>query len=431
MGLGMCVRECVHVFDRVLGIIASYTSSSSSSSCAGARTITRSNLDFQQSYRAAFRDPYSFQNHTSKAQLQASIQSKTETSAPPPSPSGSLSQADYSGKNHQRASLVQQHQQDQRDIPGLPTSGICGTAQPVLRSGTVRLTGRSGLLGLWGKRGLGVAKGGSTAGGGVNGICTTTSTEGKTLEQNSSYYYHQQHKRRFSSSSVSAATTNPSPTRLPSRTVLLSPAVELTPLQPLLGHTRTVSSTSSSPLPLAHTAKNSPPRFPRLPPATAKLATSPQSRDHLGHSHDGHAHTHSHLSLGHHHHHSPGDNIYLTSSNKHDAGVRITRIGLFVNIFMAISKGFGGWFFNSQALIADAFHALTDLVSDVLTLSTVALALKKPTDRFPNGYGKIESLGSLGVSGLLLAGGIAMGSYLTRQPCSCEIGLWAFCGAGC
>ncbi|KAF8430178.1 cation efflux protein [Tirmania nivea] len=76
---------------------------------------------------------------------------------------------------------------------------------------------------------------------------------------------------------------------------------------------------------------------------------------------------------------------------------------------MAISKGLGGWFFHSQALVADAFHSLTDLVSDFLTLSTVALALKKPTVRFPNGYGKIESLGSLGVSGLLLAGGLAMG----------------------
>lgn len=65
--------------------------------------------------------------------------------------------------------------------------------------------------------------------------------------------------------------------------------------------------------------------------------------------------------------------------------------------------------FNSQALVADAFHALTDMVSDVMTLATVSFALKPPTERFPNGYGKIESLGSLGVSSLLLLGGIAMG----------------------
>ncbi|KAF8247064.1 hypothetical protein K440DRAFT_552229 [Wilcoxina mikolae CBS 423.85] len=76
---------------------------------------------------------------------------------------------------------------------------------------------------------------------------------------------------------------------------------------------------------------------------------------------------------------------------------------------MVITKGVGGWFFNSQALVADAFHALTDMVSDIMTLATVSFALKPPTDRFPNGYGKIESLGSLGVSSLLLIGGMAMG----------------------
>lgn len=118
-----------------------------------------------------------------------------------------------------------------------------------------------------------------------------------------------------------------------------------------------------------------------------------QTRPHAGHSH------------AHHHHH---DNPYLASKNKKDPGVRITRIGLLVNLGMAATKGVGGYVFNSQALLADAFHALTDLVSDFMTLATIAWSLKPPTDKFPNGYGKIESLGSLGVSGLLLAGGMLM-----------------------
>ena len=82
---------------------------------------------------------------------------------------------------------------------------------------------------------------------------------------------------------------------------------------------------------------------------------------------------------------------------------------------MALGKAAGGYFLNSQALLADAFHSLTDLVSDFLTLGTVAWSLKPPTARFPSGYGKIESLGSLGVSSLLLAGGIGLGWH------SCEI----------
>ncbi|OAG10474.1 uncharacterized protein CC84DRAFT_1184501 [Paraphaeosphaeria sporulosa] len=121
-------------------------------------------------------------------------------------------------------------------------------------------------------------------------------------------------------------------------------------------------------------------------------ATQTQTRSHGGHSH--------------HHHH---DNTYLVSKNKNDAGVRITRIGLYVNLGMAVGKGVGGYVFHSQALVADAIHSLTDLVSDIMTLATVSWSLKPPSERFPSGYGKIESLGSLGVSGILLGGGMMMG----------------------
>lgn len=44
-----------------------------------------------------------------------------------------------------------------------------------------------------------------------------------------------------------------------------------------------------------------------------------------------------------------------------------------------------------------------------MTLATVGWSLKPPSERFPSGYGKIESLGSLGVSGILLGGGFLMG----------------------
>lgn len=119
--------------------------------------------------------------------------------------------------------------------------------------------------------------------------------------------------------------------------------------------------------------------------------TQTQTRSHGGHSH--------------HHHH---DNTYLTSTNKNDAGVRITRIGLYSNLGMAIAKGVGGYAFNSQSMIADAWHSLTDLASDILTLATVSWSLKPPTALFPTGFGKVESLGSLGVSGMLLFGGCFM-----------------------
>ncbi|KAK5989136.1 Mitochondrial metal transporter 2 [Cladobotryum mycophilum] len=141
------------------------------------------------------------------------------------------------------------------------------------------------------------------------------------------------------------------------------------------------------------------------------MGSARQVRDSSGghehdHDHHGHDHGHSHSLFGHHHHH---DNAYLTSTDKNDPGVRITRIGLLSNLGMAIAKFIGGWAFNSKAMIADAWHSIADLASDILTLATVSWSIKPPTDRFPLGFGKVESLGALGVSGMLIVGGFYMG----------------------
>lgn len=72
---------------------------------------------------------------------------------------------------------------------------------------------------------------------------------------------------------------------------------------------------------------------------------------------------------------------------------------------------------NSRRLIADAVHALTDLVSDILTLATISYSLRPPSTRFPHGYGKVESLGALAVSGILLTGGILIGSQACMALC--------------
>ena len=89
---------------------------------------------------------------------------------------------------------------------------------------------------------------------------------------------------------------------------------------PLLNH-RLPTRPSSSPSPFGG--------------SSTQTITMDQTRGHFGHSHHGH-----------HHHH---DTTFLTSTDKNDAGVRITRVGLFVNLGMAIAKGVGGYVFNSKA----------------------------------------------------------------------------------
>ncbi|TGZ84540.1 cation efflux protein [Ascodesmis nigricans] len=135
--------------------------------------------------------------------------------------------------------------------------------------------------------------------------------------------------------------------------------------------------------------------------ARSRSPLPPQSSSLHLHSHS-HGHSHSHS-----HNHEP--NPLLLSRDRTDPAVRITRLGLLINLLLAVSKGIGGYYFSSQALVADAFHSLTDMVSDVMTLATVSIALSPPSPRFPNGYGKVEALGSLAVSGILAIGGIGMG----------------------
>lgn len=148
---------------------------------------------------------------------------------------------------------------------------------------------------------------------------------------------------------------------------------------------------------------------------SAEANTHSHSHAEQQHSHSNaehsHAHDeHSHSLFGHSHSHSSADSVFVQEhGGLKNPAIRITWVGLLANLSMAIGKGIGGVVFHSQALLADSIHALSDLISDFLTLATVSVAARPSTADFPNGYGKIETLGSLGVSAMLFLAGISMG----------------------
>ncbi|KAG0689446.1 hypothetical protein C6P40_005055 [Pichia californica] len=119
----------------------------------------------------------------------------------------------------------------------------------------------------------------------------------------------------------------------------------------------------------------------------------------------------NHSILNHSHSHASDEETMKLYDPKNLAneGVKITWIGFGVNCSMAITKFIGGFYFHSQALIADAIHAVGDLISDVLTLTTVRFTNKKADALYPFGYGKIETFGSFTVSFILLYAGFQIG----------------------
>ncbi|KAL9235790.1 hypothetical protein vseg_010525 [Gypsophila vaccaria] len=97
------------------------------------------------------------------------------------------------------------------------------------------------------------------------------------------------------------------------------------------------------------------------------------------------------------------------SHHGHGGSENVFRWGLAADVGLTVGKAVTGYLSGSTAIIADAAHSLSDVV-----LSSVALlsykAARVPRDKeHPYGHGKFETLGALGISGMLLvtAGGIA------------------------
>lgn len=119
----------------------------------------------------------------------------------------------------------------------------------------------------------------------------------------------------------------------------------------------------------------------------------------------------------HHHHHEHGHaplTVETSSSvsreERQQATRKVTLIGAATNTILAIAQLFGGFLTQSQALIADGFHTLSDLVSDFVVLITSYIAHKEADDNHPYGHGRIETLATV-ILGLMLAG-VAVGIFM-------------------
>ncbi|KAL5983836.1 Photosystem II protein D1 [Asimina triloba] len=106
---------------------------------------------------------------------------------------------------------------------------------------------------------------------------------------------------------------------------------------------------------------------------------------------------------------------HVGHSNHHrheDAGKEgdfVFRLGLTADILLAAGKAMTGYLSGSTAIIADAAHSISDIVLSGVALLSFRVA-RAPKDKdHPYGHGKFETLGALGISGMLLvtAGGIA------------------------
>ena len=71
---------------------------------------------------------------------------------------------------------------------------------------------------------------------------------------------------------------------------------------------------------------------------------------------------------------------------------KVTVTGAIVNCLLATSQILFGVIGHSQALLADGFHTLSDLLSDFIVLFAVKQSSQKADAEHPYGHGRIETM---------------------------------------
>jgi cation diffusion facilitator family transporter len=105
--------------------------------------------------------------------------------------------------------------------------------------------------------------------------------------------------------------------------------------------------------------------------------------------------------------------------------------GVAVNLPLALGKIVAGWLGQSQALIADGLHSISDLLSDAALIWALGHSHRPPDAEHPFGHGRFETLATLSVAVLLMiaAAGILFdaGLRLIDPPAEAPaaIALWA------
>ena len=81
---------------------------------------------------------------------------------------------------------------------------------------------------------------------------------------------------------------------------------------------------------------------------------------------------------------------------------RVTFAGILVNILIAVAKAVAGVMSSSQALVADAVHSASDLVTDLVVVFSVRYWVAPADEDHPYGHGKIEAFVTLVISAALV-----------------------------
>jgi len=94
-------------------------------------------------------------------------------------------------------------------------------------------------------------------------------------------------------------------------------------------------------------------------------------------------------------------NNILNKDNYYNESRKVSLISIWVDSILSFGKIFFGILGNSQVIVLDGIHSLSDLLTDLVTFFIIKVANEPPDEEHPYGHGKIETIATLLISFLL------------------------------
>ncbi|MBO4416664.1 MAG: cation transporter [Bacteroidales bacterium] len=114
---------------------------------------------------------------------------------------------------------------------------------------------------------------------------------------------------------------------------------------------------------------------------------------------------------------------------------RVTLAGSAANFLLMVFKFVAGFVGHSAAMIADAFHSLSDFITDIIVLVFVKISSKPQDASHDYGHGKYETLATLLIGlglaavaiGIIVSGAVKFSHWLSGEDIAApgKLALWA------
>ena len=114
---------------------------------------------------------------------------------------------------------------------------------------------------------------------------------------------------------------------------------------------------------------------------------------------------------------------------------RVTLTGSAANFLLMVFKFVAGFVGHSAAMIADAFHSLSDFITDIIVLVFVKISSKPQDASHDYGHGKYETLATLLIGlglaavaiGIIVSGAVKFSHWLSGEDIAApgKLALWA------